>query len=154
MSVQLSLFSSSFGQLPRPTTCLVAGKHVRLRELWTRLRAEYFPARPELDRYRLSWSNRRHTSCLASCNVELRRVLVAKAMALPDSAEHLEALLYHEMCHAALGFGKRRNGRRVLHGPEFKSLEARHPGVRRLNHWIRSGGWERAVQSARRLLSS
>ena len=118
--------------------------------MWIKLRAEYFPEQPDLDSYRLNWSNRKHRYTLASCNSSIRRVSIATVMQLPEAAPYLEALVYHEMCHAALGKPQRVNGRRVIHGRDFKALEQRHPGVRPLDAWIKTGGWRKAVKQFRR----
>jgi len=114
--------------------------------LWTSIRMQYFPDRPDLDEYKVVWSGRRQTSSLASCNVERKRVQVAAAMRRPESIPFLEPLLYHEMCHAFLGEPPVINGRRVMHGKEFKDLEKKHPAIAELDRWIKAGGWKKAVK--------
>jgi hypothetical protein len=120
-----------------------------LRDIWSKLRIEYFADRKDLDDYTLRWSKRDQSSSLASCSIEFRRVLVAPAMRLPQSLPYLEALLYHEMCHAVLGPPEEINGRRILHGKDFKNLECRHKKIPKLNSWIHSGGWDSAVEKHR-----
>ncbi len=115
-------------------------------DLWTSIRMQYFPDREDLDDYKVVWSGRRQTSSLASCNVERKRVQVAAAMKRPESIPFLEPLLYHEMCHAFLGQPKIVNGRRIMHGKDFKDLEKKHPGIAELDQWIKAGGWKDAVQ--------
>ena len=115
-------------------------------ELWLKIRNEYFPDREDIDEYRVIWTTRKQTSSLASCNVERKRVEVASPMTLEQSAPYLEALLYHEMCHAILGKPPVVNGRRVIHGKEFKALERQHPQIPELDNWIKSGGWDNAVK--------
>jgi hypothetical protein len=114
--------------------------------IWKSLRLEYFPDRADIDDYRVLWSKRKQTSCLASCSIGNRRIYVASAMRLPDSQAYLEPLIYHEMCHAILGPPKIVRGRRIMHGRDFKALERRHPEIKALNHWIKAGGWTRATQ--------
>ena len=121
-----------------------------LSSLWLAIRAHYFPDRPEIDSYRVIWSYRKHSFTLASCNVERRRVAVAHVMQLEDARPFLDPLLYHEMCHAVLGIPPRVNGRRQIHGREFKEIERRHPGIKALDAWIRAGGWRHAVRKSRR----
>lgn len=121
-----------------------------LTALWRAIREHYFPDRPEIDGYRVIWSYRKHSFTLASCNVERRRVAVAHVMQLEDARPFLDPLLYHEMCHAVLGIPPRVNGRRQIHGREFKELERRHPGIQALDAWIRVGGWRTAVRKSRR----
>jgi hypothetical protein len=75
-------------------------------------------------------------------------VLVARALDRPELEWALEALLYHEMCHAVVGIKKSSNGRRnKIHGREFYEIERRHPGIVLLDNWIKSGGWQTAVRS-------
>lgn len=118
--------------------------------LWRKTRREYFPDRDDIDSYRVVWSERDHTSTLASCNPVRRRVSVARAMKQPGALPHLEALLYHEMCHAVLGKPEVRDGRRIIHGSDFKLLERRHGGIAPLDKWIKEGGWRDAVRAERR----
>lgn len=117
-----------------------------LKKLWYDLIDGYFPQRQDLKNYRLVWSGKRQTRSLASCSVHKRTIRVAKAMALPSSRPYLEALIYHELCHAVLGPPKIVRGRRIMHGKDFKALERRHPNIKYLDDWINAGGWDRAVR--------
>lgn len=120
----------------------------RLKNLWRELRLAYFPDRPDLDRYVISWSSRRQRRVLGSCSVERAQVRIARELDHPECADWLSPLIYHEMCHAALGqaVGRYRGGKRAWHGPEFRKLERRHPNIAGLDRWIREGGWARAVR--------
>jgi hypothetical protein len=121
-----------------------------LKGLWLEVRQDFFPARPDLDEYIVTWSRRRQRRVLASCNIRLRKVLVARELNHPPCTKWLRPLLYHEMCHAYLGEKiEKRGGKRAWHGKEFRSLEARHPEIPLLDEWIRSGGWRSAVLSER-----
>ena len=123
-----------------------------LTQLWHSLRMDFFPEAPALDDYVIGWSTRRQRRTLASCEVRRHIVRVAKELKDPLFGPYLEPLLYHEMCHAALGteVGYYR-GKRAWHGPRFKALEKRHPGIRTLDAWIKGGGWSYAVRRARAL---
>ncbi len=117
---------------------------------WSNLIKAYFPDREDLLTYKVGWSRRRQKRTLASCNVRARRISVAREMSLPQCAEYMAPLLYHEMCHAVLGDKVARAGsKRMWHGPQFRSLESRHPGIRNLDLWIKQGGWSQAVRSYR-----
>ncbi|MCO6430355.1 MAG: SprT-like domain-containing protein [Deltaproteobacteria bacterium] len=121
-----------------------------LQRYWSAIRREYFPERPDLDEYLVSWSPRRQKRVLAVCNVQRRRVVVAQELDDPRYHQWLSPILYHEMCHAF--FGKdvpKVNGRRAWHGRAFRELEGRHLQIQALNEWIRSGGWLSAVRSHR-----
>lgn len=121
-----------------------------LRAVWKSLQEKYFPERSDLLDYQLSWSQRRQTQSLASCSVATKRVHVARSMQHEDARAHLEALLYHEMVHAFLGEPPIENGKRIVHGPEFKQYESRHPQIPALNAWIKQGGWDRVVADVER----
>ena len=116
-----------------------------LARCWQKVRLEYFPDRPEIDRFNLRWSLRARTRMLACCDSKKRVVRVAALLNRPECHWLLPPLLYHEMCHAVLGPPPVRRGRRVIHGPEFKALERRHPGIAELDRWIKLGGWRDLV---------
>ncbi len=117
---------------------------------WRNIAAEYFPGRDDLLNYSVFWSNRPQKRTLASCHVRKLRVAVARELNFPEHERWLDPLLYHEMCHAALGLSiQRANGKRQWHGAEFRRLEKRHPGIAALDQWIKSGGWRSAVRSER-----
>lgn len=118
--------------------------------MWLELANTYFPDRTDLSNYKVRWSTRRQKRVLGSCNMTKRIVSVARELNTPEHHHWLEPLLYHEMCHAVLERSVSKRGRKILwHGPEFKALEARHPGIPALDFWIKSGGWRSAVLSAR-----
>ena len=119
---------------------------VELESCWREIRQSYFPDRPDIDDYVVTWSGRRQTLTLASCNTERKIVRVSAFMKERDAIPYLEALLYHEMCHAVVGPIKSRRGRRVIHGHDFKALEKQHSGIKALNLWIKRGGWNSLIR--------
>lgn len=121
-----------------------------LHHSWKEIRNQYFPDRTDLDTYTVVFSPRPQKRVLASCNVHRKRVLVAPAFRDQNLRAYLIPLLYHEMCHAALGNFPLQGRRRVIHGVEFKALERRHPGIKLLDSWIKSGGWIATYQRDRR----
>jgi|GEM_PF-2279789 len=121
-----------------------------LKNLWLGLRAAWFTERVDLDQFTVRWSRRRQKRTLASCNIRLKRVMVAGELKNPALRCWLEPLLYHEMCHAVLDCNIERIGRRrAWHGGRFHELEGRHPQIKALNRWIKSGGWNRVVHENR-----
>ena len=121
-----------------------------LKYIWVRVRQRWFPNRPDLDRYTVVWSTRPQKRTLASCNIERRRVVVARELKYKQYHQWLPALLYHEMCHAYLGFSVvEEDGPNRWHGPEFKALERRFPQMKEFDSWIKEGGWDTAVRSDR-----
>ena len=117
---------------------------LNLLTIWLALRREWFPERPDIDKYVIVWSTRPQKRTLASCNVHRKRVNVARELNYPQHLEWLVPLLYHEMCHAVLGLTVER-----WHGKEFKALERRHPQIKEMDKWIKDGGWATAVRSDR-----
>jgi hypothetical protein len=136
---------------PRPTAQRSSTKSDEfLLQIWTNLRTEYFPDRPELDTYIVAWSSRSQKRVLASCNIRQRKVVVARELFEPSACRWISPVLYHELCHAVIGEEVRvQRGKRQWHGSEFRALEARHPDIEAMNAWIRSGGWAMAVRSNR-----
>lgn len=121
-----------------------------LHSVWTELIARYYPDRRDLLSYNVAWANRKQKRTLGCCNLTRRKVSIAQELRRPDLEHWVEAVLYHELCHAVLGTETiRRNGRRAWHGAEFKALEARHPNSAALHEWMHNGGWRAAVRSAR-----
>jgi hypothetical protein len=117
--------------------------------IWHKLRINWFPHCEELANYKVAWSSRRQKRTLASCNVRLMRVTVARELNHEPVKVWLEPILYHEMCHAVLKSRLSPGGRRMWHDAEFRSLESKHPLIPAMNQWIQSGGWFRAVLSER-----
>jgi hypothetical protein len=151
---QLSIFDNFFGKdRSRPTSKRTRPAPVDaqlLTTLWQKVANQYFPGREDILSYSVSWSRRPQKRTLASCNIRQRRVVVARELDYPDHHQWLEALLYHEMCHAAIGMTvQKANGKWQWHGRQFRELEGRHPGIARLDQWIKSGGWRFAVRSHR-----
>lgn len=152
MLAKLQLSIWDFFKPPKPSFKKTVLKHYtsnpELKYLWKRVRKQWFPDRPEIDHYTVCWSTRPQKRTLASCNVKTKRVLVARELNYPQHRNWLEPLLYHEMCHAVLGYVQRKS-KRVWHGKEFKSLEMQHPLIKDLDLWIKAGGWQIAVRSDR-----
>lgn len=163
-SRQLGLFASLFSALTgargsspvrtsraRPQRALrPRSSDARLFAVWQEVAQRYFPSRPDLLEYSVTWSPRPQRRTLASCNISKKRVVVARELTPTEHHERLEPLLYHEMCHAVLGKDVGYMGsKRAWHGPRFRALERKHPDISALNEWIRGGGWARAVRSDR-----
>ena len=126
-----------------------------LEYIWSNLIRDFFSDRLDLLDYRLGWSSRRQKRTLASCNLRARRVLVAQELNHPDYQQFLPALIYHELCHAVLGYSVRStSGKSRWHGREFKKLECRHPEIDLLNQWIKAGGWRQAIRRHRGKIAS
>jgi len=121
---------------------------LELNSIWQRLVSQYFPDRDDLEEYSISWSERTQKRVLGSCNLTKRKVLIARALDRKELSWILEPLIYHELCHAVVGVGRSKNGRRnSYHGDAFYKIEKLHPQINDLDTWIKSGGWQKAVRS-------
>ncbi len=142
---------------PRPSTRRpIARKKLNtsdefLLTVWRNLRLEFFPDRPDVDDYIVTWSSRPQKRVLASCNIRRRRIVVAQELFEPAASRWIAPVLYHEMCHAVIGEGVHlsQSGKRQWHGRQFRQLEAQHPDIEAMNAWIATGGWAMAVRSHR-----
>lgn len=123
-----------------------------LKKLWLKIRLEWFPDRPDVDQYQIVWSTRPQKRTLASCNIISKKVNVARELRYQQHYRWLEPLLYHEMCHAILGY-EDKGHYRSWHGQNFKNLENQHPLMPTFDHWVKSGGWQTAVRSDRAVRS-
>ena len=119
-----------------------------LESILNRIHLEFFPESKELVNYKISWSTRRQKRTLASCNIREKKINVARELNFPEHEKWLEPLIYHEVCHVIVGRDKN-SGRHCWHGRTFKQLESRHPLMKEFNHWVKSGGWRKAVMSER-----
>ena len=121
-----------------------------LYKLWSDLQREYFPDRADILEYTVHWSPRRQKRVLASVHLRRRLVRVARELRHESCIEWLAPVLYHEMCHAALGTELSRAGKKTpWHGKEFKNLVSLHPLTTSLDSWIKNGGWHTAIRRER-----
>lgn len=115
-----------------------------LRRIRDDLNREHFDGRLEVAitwgrapaRSRRRRRGRRQTIRLGSYDDATRLVRVHRALDHPDVPRYVVAsVVYHEMLHAALP-APATAGRRRLHPPEFRRLEARFPDHERAGRWI------------------
>jgi hypothetical protein len=143
-------FSGSFDFRPSSKTVRARKSDKSLFAIWSNLQRNFFSHRVDLLEYEVIWSSRRQKRVLASITYRDKRVRVARELNHPDYVELLQPLLYHEMCHAVIGDGVEKiRGNRLWHGPKFKALESLHPASKALDHWIKSGGWLKAIRRDR-----
>lgn len=68
---------------------------------------------------------------------EGRLIRIHPSLDRPEVPEYYVAfIVFHEMLHQAVP-PRERNGRRVVHGPEFRRRERTHPDFRRAHAWER-----------------
>ncbi|MCZ7644115.1 MAG: hypothetical protein M5U26_02355 [Planctomycetota bacterium] len=105
------------------------GRFRSLEESFARVNARYFEGR--LARPRLCWSPGRSRRVLGSYDPESDRLIVSRLFDSPRVPLFvLDYLMYHELLHKHLGIGRRPDGKRCMHGPEFRRLERRYEKFR------------------------
>jgi hypothetical protein len=98
------------------------GKHRSLEDSFARVNAAYFEGR--LARPELCWSPVRARRVLGSYQERYDRLIISRvfdSLQVPEFV--LDYLMFHELLHKFLGIGRRDDGKRCMHGPEFRSLE-------------------------------
>lgn len=101
------------------------GVHRNLAESFQRVNAAYFSG--QLKQPELCWSPARARRILGSYQERVDRLIVSRVFDSPNVPVFvLDFLMYHELLHKFLGIGERRDGRRCLHGTEFKQLERKY----------------------------
>jgi hypothetical protein len=98
------------------------GVHRSLEETFHRINAEYFES--QLRQPQLCWSPVRARRILGSYQERNDRLIISR---LFDSTKVpqfvLDYLMYHELLHKFLGIGRRNDGRRCMHGADFREIE-------------------------------
>jgi hypothetical protein len=100
----------------------VPGSHHSLDESFDRVNVRYFKsqmAKPEL-----CWSPVRARRLLGSYHERRDRLIISQLFDSPRiPAFVLDFLMFHELLHKFLGIGKRNDGKRLVHGRDFRKLE-------------------------------
>ncbi|MCY3018905.1 MAG: hypothetical protein NTW87_07750 [Planctomycetota bacterium] len=95
-----------------------------MEESFKRVNGEYF--RSQLEEPELCWSPARARRILGSYQERSDRVIISRLFDRPEvPAFVVDYLMFHELLHKFLGIGRHDNGKRCLHGAEFKCLERR-----------------------------
>ncbi|MEI6236068.1 MAG: hypothetical protein WCT04_23685 [Planctomycetota bacterium] len=98
------------------------GIHRHLEESFKRINETYFAS--HMKQPELCWSPVRARRILGSYQERNDRLIVSRVFDNPAVPLFvLDFLMYHELLHKFLGVGRRGDGRRCMHGPEFKELE-------------------------------
>ena len=100
------------------------GRHHSLPASFQRVNAEYFNT--TLQAPELCWSPARARRILGSYQHRTDRLIISRVFDAPQIPVFvLDYLMYHELLHKFLGIGSRRDGKRRLHGAEFRKHERR-----------------------------
>jgi len=88
----------------------------------------YFSGR--LEKPELCWSPVRARRVLGSYQERYDRLIISKVFDTPQVPEFvLDYLMFHELLHKFLGIGRREDGKRCMHGKEFRSIEKQFQAV-------------------------
>jgi len=98
------------------------GMHRQLADSFQRVNETYFSA--QMKQPELCWSPVRARRILGSYQERSDRLIVSRVFDSPNVPLFvLDFLMYHELLHKFLGVGRRGDGKRCMHGPDFKELE-------------------------------
>jgi hypothetical protein len=96
-----------------------------LEESFERVNREYFQS--QLEQPELCWSPVRARRVLGSYQERNDRLIISRLFDSPRVPQYvLDYLMFHELLHKFLGIGSRSDGKRCMHGPEFREIEQRY----------------------------
>ncbi len=122
---------------PRPVRLDPRGRVHDLRDIFDRLNAKHFDG---LIDARIGWGpnrgrGRRRTIKTGVYVQDARLIRIHPALDRPQVPEHYVAgVVFHEMLHQVIPIVER-NGRRVVHGAEFRRRERQYPEYERAKRW-------------------
>jgi len=98
------------------------GRCRSLEESFQRVNNEYFHSK--LEQPELCWSPVAARRVLGSYQERKDRLIISQVFDSPKVPLFvLDYLMYHELLHKFLGIGRRSDGKRCMHGPEFRAIE-------------------------------
>jgi hypothetical protein len=122
---------------PRPGRLDPRGRVHDLKTIFDRLNAVNFGGVVDA---RIGWGpnrgrGRRHTIKTGVYVQDARLIRIHPALDRPQVPEHyVAAVVFHEMLHQVIPIVEK-NGRRVVHGPEFRRRERQYPEYERAKRW-------------------
>jgi len=110
------------------------GKHHCLHASFARINAKYFGG--QLAKPELCWSPKRARRILGTYNERVDRLILSKILDAERIPQFVfDYVMYHELLHKHLGIGRHADGRRCVHGADFKRQE------RRFEHYTQALAW-------------
>jgi hypothetical protein len=122
---------------PAPDRLRPRGRAHDLQAIFDRLNAEHFAAAIEA---RIGWGpvrgGRRRRTVKTGVYVQDARIIrIHPTLDRPEVPEfYVAAVVFHEMLHQAVP-AREVNGRRIVHGPEFRARERAYPDHARARAW-------------------
>lgn len=123
--------------VPRADRLLAQGRVHDLQAIFDRVNAEHFGGRIEA---RIGWGplrlGRRRRTVKTGVYVQDARIIrIHPTLDRPEVPEfYVAAVVFHEMLHQAVP-AREVNGRRIVHGPEFRRRERAYPDHARARAW-------------------
>jgi predicted metal-dependent hydrolase len=119
-----------------PRAAAQQGRHHDLLSILGELKAAHFPQLPDVY---VAWSGRQVTARRRRLGSWHPRARLVRIHCRLDSARvpryFLASIVHHELCHAACDPSRTPTGRRRVHGPEFRALDARFADGHRARAW-------------------
>jgi len=96
---------------------------------------DYFAGK--MPKPKLCWSPVRARRIVGTYEEQRDRIVFTRRLDAKRIPEYvLDFVMYHELLHKALGTRRGENGKRRMHGPEFRRLERRFPRYREAEEWL------------------
>jgi hypothetical protein len=112
------------------------GKFYDLEKIFTRINTRYF--KNTLSQPAIKWSHRENRRRLGHYNSGKVEITINKILDQPTVPYFVvEGIVYHELLHIVHPV-KNHNGRRIIHGRNFKIDEQKYENHRNLQNWIRT----------------
>jgi hypothetical protein len=112
------------------------GKFYDLEKIFTRINARYF--KNTLNQPSIKWSHRENRRRLGHFDSGKFKITINKLLDQPSVPYFVvEGIVYHELLHMVHPV-KNHNGRRIIHGRNFKIDEQKYENHRNLQNWIRT----------------
>jgi len=111
------------------------GKYYNLLEIFNELNTIYF--QEALQQPHISWSRRKNRHRLGSYHADQKKLLISRILDHPHVPLFVvEGIVYHEMLHMIHPI-QRHNGRRIIHGRNFKNDERKFVNHIKLERWLK-----------------
>jgi hypothetical protein len=121
-SIPASDFALPGARRGRKMALSTPGRHHSLDDSFDRVNRRYFKS--QLAKPELCWSPVRARRLLGSYHDRNDRLIISQLFDSPKvPAAVLDFLMFHELLHKFLGIGRRDDGKRLVHGKDFREIE-------------------------------
>ena len=111
------------------------GEHYHLLHIFNKLNKIYFQETIKVPH--IGWSRRKNKYRLGSYHANQKKILISRILDQPDVPPFVvEGIVYHEMLHMIHPI-QNHNGRRIIHGWNFKNDEKKFVNHIKLERWLK-----------------